>query len=123
MKNLRITQGFAGTGAAGPLSYLGRCFRNSLPRSPPMAIRPTPDLFQALRVACLLSDGQVDTLTRELVPRFTDPRALARELVRRNWVTPYQINQLFLGRERDLNLGPYLLLERLGEGGMGQVFK
>jgi serine/threonine-protein kinase len=60
---------------------------------------------------------------RELLPRFSEPRALARELVRRSWVTPYQVNQLFLGRERDLVLGPYVLLERLGEGAMGQVFK
>ncbi len=65
----------------------------------------------------------MDTLTRELLPRFADVRSLARELVRRDWVTPYQINQLFLGREQDLSLGPFLLLERLGEGGMGQVFK
>src|SRR5262249_32718632 len=62
-------------------------------------------------------------LTRELLPRFRDARALARELIRRDWVTPYQVNQLCSGHGQDLNLGPYVLLERLGEGGMGQVFK
>ena len=39
------------------------------------------------------------------------------------WLTPYHVNQLFQGRGRELLLGPYVLLERLGEGGMGSVFK
>src|SRR5262249_29186934 len=58
-----------------------------------------------------------------LQSRLGDPRLLAQELIRRGWLTPYQVNQLFLGRGSDLVLGQYILLERLGEGGMGQVFK
>ncbi len=89
----------------------------------PMSIRSVPELVGALRAVSLLTNGQVDVLTRELLPRLKEPRALARELMQRNWVTPYQMNQLFLGRGQELILGPYVLLERLGEGGMGQVFK
>jgi len=58
-----------------------------------------------------------------LQSRLGDPRLLAQELIRRSWLTPYQVNQLFLGRGNHLLLGQYILLERLGEGGMGQVFK
>ena len=49
--------------------------------------------------------------------------ALVRELVGRDWLTPYQANQLLAGRGAALVLGPYLVLERLGEGATGQVFK
>jgi tRNA A-37 threonylcarbamoyl transferase component Bud32 len=54
---------------------------------------------------------------------FNEPQALARELLQRGWLTPLQINRLFQGRGRELRLGPYSFLERLGSGGMGQVFK
>ncbi|MBY0523187.1 MAG: serine/threonine protein kinase [Gemmataceae bacterium] len=55
--------------------------------------------------------------------QFTNPRELAKELLQRDWLTPYQVNQLLQGCGDELVLGPYLLLERLGEGGIGQVFK
>src|SRR5277367_2477205 len=43
-------------------------------------------------------------------------------MLERGWLTSYQINQLFQGKGSDLVLGPYVLLERLGEGGTGRVF-
>ncbi len=88
-----------------------------------MAIQTLPEFVEAIRVAPLIDSGQLEILTQELAPAVSDPRALARELVRRNWATVYQVNQVLAGRGRELQLGQYLLLERLGEGGMGQVFK
>lgn len=52
-----------------------------------------------------------------------DPRGLARQLVGQGLLTPYQINQLFAGKGAELVLGTYVILERLGEGGMARVFK
>jgi serine/threonine protein kinase len=80
-------------------------------------------LADALRQYHLLEGAQLDEVTHTLQPCFPDSKALARELIRRSWITPYQANQLLQGRGQELLLGSYVLLERVGEGGMGQVFK
>lgn len=54
---------------------------------------------------------------------YNDTRTLVRDLIQRNWLTPYQVNQILQDRGKELVLGPYRLLERIGEGAMGQVFK
>ncbi|MGE3808330.1 MAG: serine/threonine-protein kinase [Gemmataceae bacterium] len=63
--------------------------------------------------------GEVEELARAA----RDARALASELLRRNWLTPYQLNQLLQGHGAELVVGPYVLIERLGEGGAGSVYK
>ncbi|MGL5095493.1 MAG: serine/threonine protein kinase, partial [Planctomycetia bacterium] len=47
----------------------------------------------------------------------------ARQLVKIGRLTAYQANCVFHGRFANLSLGDYLLLDKLGEGGMGAVFK
>ena len=46
---------------------------------------------------------------------------LADELTKTGILTPYQAAQLRQGNTR-LNLGPYVIVDFLGQGGMGQVF-
>jgi serine/threonine protein kinase len=68
--------------------------------------------------------GPEDTPRFELLrAEFDDPDGLAREMVRREWLTSYQAEQLLDGRVEGVVLGPYLLLDLLGEGGMGRVYK
>jgi serine/threonine-protein kinase len=88
-----------------------------------MAITSASALTQLILDSQLLEPAQTRELTRSLQGRFQEPKALARELVQRGWLTAYQINKLFHGCARELALGPYVIEERLGEGGMGQVFR
>src|SRR5579884_2275125 len=90
---------------------------------PALALTTVAAFIEALRTSRVLEPAQLDELTSRLRGRFPDPRALARELVTRGWLTPFQVNQLFQGRGQDLLLRSYVLLERLGAGGMGEVFK
>ena len=88
-----------------------------------MPVDSWPGLVDIVRRLELLPPARLAELTDSLQAAFPTPRALAAELVNHGWLTPYQVNQIFLDRAAGLVLGPYVVLERLGEGGMGQVFK
>jgi serine/threonine protein kinase len=84
------------------------------------SIRTFAAILQRYR---LLDSHQLAEVAGPLAKSFSNPKSLAGELIRRDWLTPYQVNQVFQGRGSDLLLESYVLLERLGEGGMGIVFK
>lgn len=86
-------------------------------------IASVPALLEALRQHRLLETNQLDELLRKLANKSLDVRTVAQRLIEQGWLTAYQVNQLLQGRGQQLLLGSYILLERLGEGGMGEVFK
>jgi formylglycine-generating enzyme required for sulfatase activity/serine/threonine protein kinase len=87
------------------------------------AADPTAAFLAALRQAPLLGPAQLDQLAVWVAQNRPDVPGLAKELNRRGWLTPYQIREVHRGRSKDLVLGPYVLLDLLGEGGMGRVYK
>ena len=52
-----------------------------------------------------------------------DGEALSRELVQQQRLTKYQAEQILLGKGQYLSLGNYVILDKLGQGGMGMVLK
>jgi serine/threonine protein kinase len=88
-----------------------------------MAIESAHSLVEAIRELALLDAARMEQLSVELAERFPQPRELGRVLIQDKWLTAFQVNQILLGKGPQLLLGPYVVLDRLGAGGMGEVFK
>src|SRR5208283_3991021 len=86
-------------------------------------ITSVPQFIATLRDGQLLEPAQLDELARGPLGKVADPRVLAKELVQRSWLTPFQVNLLLQGRAAELVFGPFRLQDRLGEGRTGKVFK
>jgi serine/threonine protein kinase len=52
-----------------------------------------------------------------------DAHELAKELARQKKLTVFQANAIYNGKTQGLILGNYVLLDKIGAGGMGMVFK
>ncbi len=84
------------------------------------------DQFRTRLVASsLLTEGDVEGLLSSLteVDQPADGEAFAKRLVRDGLLTAWQAKQVYRGRSKSLVLGNYVLLDKLGQGGMGMVFK
>jgi serine/threonine protein kinase len=75
-----------------------------------------------LQRSALLSKSDL----REAMDRLAHvekPRAIARALVGCGLLTKFQAELLLAGRSKGFFLGPYKILDQLGQGGMGRVYK
>ena len=68
-------------------------------------------------------EESVQSEITQLEKTHADARQLGKELLQRDVITPYQANQLLTGNGQSLVNGPYRVLERIAEGGMGVVFQ
>src|SRR5262249_6714822 len=70
-----------------------------------------------------LFDRRLDRAIKELTGKVTDAKVLARELIQRGVLTAYQANHILTGRGKELVLGQYRIVERLGQSITGQTYK
>lgn len=78
-----------------------------------------------LRRSNLLDRGQLDQIVGEFLeknPR-AEPPALAEFLVKENILTQFQADRLLQGKTQGFVLGPFTLMDILGSGSMGTVYK
>ena len=77
-----------------------------------------------LRGSGLLPEGQSEIVARDLEKRgITNDSDAAKQLVRRGILTQYQVDRLLEGRSRGFFFDEYKVLDLLGAGGMGWVYR
>lgn len=83
------------------------------------------ELLQLIRKSGMVDEQRLTAYLhqRELTRGMpTNPREVADELIQDGTITYFQSEQFMLGKWRGFTIGKFKLLERVGVGGMGQVF-
>ncbi len=80
---------------------------------------------QRLNESGLVSQADLQALIAELPDerRPADGEQLARLLVQQKKLSAFQAQQIYAGKGKALTLGNYVILDKLGQGGMGLVYK
>ena len=87
---------------------------------------PSVDRFIKSLTDCgLMSREEIEAFLDGLpsAGRPTDAKQLAEALYRQKILTKFQVQAVYQGKTRGLVVGNYIVLDRLGKGGMGQVYK
>ncbi len=78
------------------------------------------DFLTHLGTSELISEGELSALRNDT---SLDTMQLSEKLLTTGLLTPFQIESLIAGRPQDLRVGNYDILSKLGQGGMGTVYK
>jgi serine/threonine-protein kinase len=88
-----------------------------------MQIDSPAALIEALRASGLFDNEQLQVVLADLAPLKGDVQTLLRHLVHKKRLTVYQLRKVIHGKAAELIVGQYIILDKLGEGGMGKVYR
>ncbi|MFO0935203.1 MAG: bifunctional serine/threonine-protein kinase/formylglycine-generating enzyme family protein [Gemmataceae bacterium] len=83
----------------------------------------TKALIQEVITCGMFDASQIESFRKWVEAESPNRKAIVKELLMRYELTHFQVHELVKGRGKDLILGSYKLIDLLGEGGMGRVFR
>ncbi len=83
------------------------------------------DLLPVIRASGVLTERQFIEIRAKVLAGDlpSDSQSLADRLVRDNVLTDYQVKRLLANKPNGLVVGKYVILDRIGSGAMGRVYK
>jgi hypothetical protein len=80
---------------------------------------------QTLRESGLMAAQEMDAFLGSLTPeeRPKTGEDLAKVLVKHRKLTKFQAQAVYQGKTKGLLVGNYVVLDKIGQGGMGHVYK
>ncbi len=78
--------------------------------------------LEAIEKCGLIANPEIDNIRRSILPQCGNLEEFARALIATGHITKFQATVISLGRAHKLALGNYLLVRKIGSGGMGDVF-
>lgn len=119
--------GSAEGGIRGPVPLFNHLVKSLCPhhlgssRTADIALMTSTDLLKLLKKSGLMSAAQM-AATQDIAAQTDSADQLSKELVRMGLLTAWQAAQLLKGQSGFV-LGHYRLLDSIGRGGMGHVFR
>jgi serine/threonine protein kinase len=79
------------------------------------------EFLELVKKSGLVQPESYTQVTEATLP--PDPSQAAGLFVKRGWLTNFQAKQILAGRYRGFRMGPYIVREQIGQGGMGIVYQ
>src|SRR5262245_28530858 len=79
-------------------------------------------LVELIHKSNLVDPARLDGFLKTRLSEGQSAQELAQELVEAGLLTNFHTEQLLQGKWRGFTIGKYLVLERIGTGGMGSVY-